>query len=84
MPAYAAAYNNMGVAYGKLNKPDQEIEALNKALKIRPKYASARYNLGMTYIKIGNRKEALRQYEALKIFDEGTAEALMKEIGKTP
>jgi len=84
MPSYAVAYNNMGVAYGKLNKPDEEITALNKAIKIRPKYASARYNLGMTYMKIGNRKEALRQYEALKNFDEGTAEALMKEIGKTP
>jgi tetratricopeptide (TPR) repeat protein len=84
MPSYAVAYNNMGVAYGKLNKPDEEITALNKAIKLRPKYASARYNLGITYMKIGNRKEALRQYEALKIFDEGAAEALMKEIGKTP
>jgi tetratricopeptide (TPR) repeat protein len=84
MPSYAVAYNNMGVAYGKLNNPDKEIAALKKAIKLRPRYSSARYNLGITYLKTGNKKEALKEYEALKDFDEGTAEALMKEIGKTP
>ena len=84
MPNYAVAYNNMGIAYGKLNKPDNEIAALKKAIKLRPRYSSARYNLGITYLKTGNKKEALKEYEALKDFDEGVAEALMKEIGKTP
>ena len=84
MPAYAVAYNNLGIAYGKLNKSDQEIAALKKAIKLRPRYSSARYNLGMTYLKTGNKKEALKEYEALKDFDEGAAEALMKEIGKAP
>ena len=84
MPTNAVAYNNMGVAYGKLNKPAEEIEALKKAIKIRPRYTSARYNLGMTYLKTGNKKEALKEYEALKDFDEGAAEALKKEIDKTP
>ena len=84
MPTNAVAYNNMGVAYGKLNKPDNEIAALKKAIKLRPRYSSARYNLGITYLKTGNKKEALKEYEALKDFDEGTAEALNKEIGKAP
>ena len=84
MPANAVAYNNMGIAYGKLNKPDKEIDALKKAIKLRPRYSSARYNLGITYLKTGNKKEALKEYEALKDFDEGTAETLMKEIRKTP
>jgi len=84
MPSYAVAYNNLGIAYGKLNKNDQEIGALKKAIKLRPRYSSARYNLGITYLKTGNKREALKEYEALKDFDEGTAETLMKEIGKTP
>ena len=84
MPTNAVAFNNMGIAYGKLNKPDKEIAALKKAIKLRPRYSSARYNLGITYLKTGNKKEALKEYEALKDFDEGIAEALMKEIGKTP
>jgi tetratricopeptide (TPR) repeat protein len=84
MPSYAVAYNNMGVAYGKLNKPDKEIAALKKAIKLRPRYSSARYNLGITYLKVSDKKEALKEYKALKDFDEGTAEALMKEIEKAP
>jgi tetratricopeptide (TPR) repeat protein len=80
MPNYAVAYNNMGVAYGKLNKYQDEIEALKKAIQLRPSYSSARYNLGVTHLKVGNSKAALQEYESLKKFDEGTAEALMKEI----
>jgi tetratricopeptide (TPR) repeat protein len=84
LPSYAVAYNNLGVAYGKLNKLDEEITALKKAIKLRPKYSSARYNLGITYMKTGNKKAALAEYQTLRDFDEGTAEALMKEIDKTP
>jgi tetratricopeptide (TPR) repeat protein len=84
MPSYAVAYNNMGIAYGKLNKKNQEIAALKNAIKLRPKYSSARFNLGITYLKVNNKKAAIEQYEALKDFDEGTAESLMKEIGKAP
>ena len=84
LPSHAVAYNNMGVAYGKLNKQNEEITALKKAIKLRPRYSSARYNLGITYVKTGNKKAALEEYQALKDFDEGTAEALMKEIKKAP
>jgi tetratricopeptide (TPR) repeat protein len=84
MPAYAVAYNNLGIAYGKLNKLGEEVNSLKRAISLRPRYASARYNLGVTYLKMGNKKLALSEYEALKDFDEGTAEALMKEIQKTP
>lgn len=82
MPNYAVAYNNLGVAYGKLEKHNDEIAALKKAITLRPTYSSARYNLGVTYLKTGNRKAAMQEYEALKKFDEGAAEALMKEIKK--
>jgi tetratricopeptide (TPR) repeat protein len=80
MPDYAVPYNNMGVAYGKLGKYDEEISALNKAIELRPQYSSARFNLGVTYMKKGNREEAMKQYTLLKEFDEGAAEALLKEI----
>jgi len=80
MPDNPVAYNNLGVAYGKLNKFNEEIDALKRAVRLRPSYASARYNLGITYLKVGNKKGAMREYESLKQFDEGTAEALMKEI----
>jgi tetratricopeptide (TPR) repeat protein len=73
-------YNNMGVAYGKLGKFNDEIAALKKAIKLRPAYSSARYNLGVTYLKVKNKKAAMQEYKELKNFDEGAAEALLKEI----
>lgn len=82
MPKYSVAYNNLGVAYGKLEKYADEITALKKAISLRPNYSSARYNLGMTYLKKGDGKAAMKEYESLKRFDEGAAEALMKEINK--
>lgn len=82
MPNYAVTYNNLGVAYGKLEKYGDEIGALQKAIKLRPAYSSARFNLGVTYLKTGNKKAAMQEYQSLKKFDEGTAEALMKEIKK--
>ncbi|HUO77326.1 MAG TPA: tetratricopeptide repeat protein [Thermodesulfovibrionales bacterium] len=82
MPKHAMTYNNMGVAYGKLNKYQDEIAALKKAIQLRPSYSTARFNLGVTYLKIGNKKAAQQEYESLMKFDEGAAEALMKEIKK--
>lgn len=82
MPNYAVAYNNLGVAYGKLEKFNDEIAVLKKAIKLRPKYSTARYNLGVTYLKTGDKKAAMQEHESLKKFDEGAAEALLKEIKK--
>ena len=82
MPGNAVAYNNLGVAYGKLGKLDDEIASLQRAVKIRPNYSSARYNLGVTYLKTSNKKAAMKEYEALKNFDESVAEALLKEINR--
>ena len=82
MPNNAVAYNNLGVAYGKLENYTDEIGALKKAIKLRPNYSTARYNLGVTYLKTGNKKAAMQEYESLKKFDEGVAEALMKQIKK--
>ena len=82
MPRNAVAYNNLGVAYGKLGKLNDEVAALQKAVQIRPHYSSARYNLGVTYLKIGRKQSAMKEYEALKTFDEGVAEALLQEINR--
>jgi len=82
MPRNPVVYNNMGVAYGKLGKYHEEISSLKKALSLRASYSAAAYNLGVTYLKVNDKKAALGAHEALKKFDEGAAEALMKEINK--
>lgn len=82
-PADPVLYNNLATSYGMLGKTNQEISALKKALDLRPRYATARYNLGVVYLKNGRREEALKQYNELNKFDEGTAQALKKEIDTT-
>ena len=80
LPKDPVLYNNLAVAFGKAGKPDDEIRELEKAISIRPRYATARYNLGMAFLKKGKRELALHQYDELKKFDEGIANALKKEI----
>lgn len=76
------AYNNMGIAYGKLGRYQEEIDSLQKALEYRPKYASALYNLGVTYLKVDDIEGARQQYEKLNEYDLTMAKALQKEIDK--
>lgn len=44
-PNYAAAYNNLGVAYGRLGDRDKEREALLQAIRINDHFAAAHANL---------------------------------------
>jgi tetratricopeptide (TPR) repeat protein len=53
-PAYAAAYNNLGVIYSLLGDPSREREALEKALSINDRFAPAYVNLGRMNITAGD------------------------------
>ena len=82
-PQDPVLYNNLATSYGMLGKTNQEISALKKAIALRPRYATARYNLGVVLLREGRRDEALIQYHELTKFDEGTASSLKKEIDGT-
>lgn len=73
-------YNNLAIAYGKAGMLDEEIKALLDALALRPKYAIARFNLGICYLKKNDRAAAMEQYEELKKFDITVANNLLKRI----
>ncbi len=79
-PKNPVIYNNLAASYGMIGKTNEQIAALNKAVSLRPRYATARYNLGIVLLKKGRRAEALKQYSELQKFDEGTAQDLKKEI----
>jgi tetratricopeptide (TPR) repeat protein len=51
-----------------------------EALKIKPDYAEAHYELGTVYLAMGDRNSALREYEILKSKNPGLAEALYRGI----
>lgn len=50
-PSYAAAYNNLGVVYGKLNEPAHERAALQRAVSVDDHFASAYVNLATLAIR---------------------------------
>ncbi len=79
-PKNPVIYNNLAASYGMVGKTNEQIAALEKAISLRPHYATARYNLGVVLLNKGRRAEALKQYNEIKKFDEGTAQALKKEI----
>jgi tetratricopeptide (TPR) repeat protein len=79
-PKNPVIYNNLAASYGMVGKTNEQVAALEKAISLRPHYATARYNLGVVLLKKGQRAEALKQYNELKKFDEGIALDLKKEI----
>lgn len=62
----AKTYNSLGEAYFELDKPDDSLMAFNSAVSYDPDFDKARYNLGRTYIKMGNTDMARVQYEILR------------------
>jgi tetratricopeptide (TPR) repeat protein len=81
-PQNPVLYNNLAVSFGKVGNLQEEIAALEKAISLRPRYATARYNLGMAMLSKGMRAEALQQYAEINKFDSGVAVALKKEIDR--
>ena len=55
------AYNNLGTAYKPIDL-DKAIFYYKAALKIRPNYATALYNLGNVFLEKGNIDEAIHRY----------------------
>ncbi len=53
-PAYAVAYNNLGVIYSRLEDPVREREALQKAISLNDHCALAYINLGRMNIAAGD------------------------------
>ncbi|HUR97485.1 MAG TPA: tetratricopeptide repeat protein [Pyrinomonadaceae bacterium] len=61
----AKTYNALGESYLELNKPDDSLQAFNSAVGFDPEFEKARFNLGRTYLKLGNPEMARVQYEIL-------------------
>jgi tetratricopeptide (TPR) repeat protein len=62
----AKTYNSLGESLFELNKPDESLQAFNSALGYDPEFDKARFNLGRTYLKLGNADMARVQYEILR------------------
>lgn len=74
----------MGNAYLRLEQDAPAVKALQQAVKVRPNFAQARYNLGVAYFATGNRKGAQDEYNALRRLDPARAAKLQSVIGGKP
>jgi tetratricopeptide (TPR) repeat protein len=85
LPDSPALYNNLGWTYGQVGKTKEQVAALRQAIALRPRYATARLNLGLVLARQGDRKGAGEQLAALETMDEELALTLKKELeGKKP
>ena len=62
-PHEALLFNLRGVCYEAINKFDQSIESLSKAVEILPHYEEAFYNLGVVQKKAGMPDDAIYSYQ---------------------
>jgi len=63
-------------------KIKEAIESYKQAIRIKPDYAKAHYNLGVTYLVIGDKGSALDEYKILKTLDAEQANKLFNLIYK--
>lgn len=76
-PAYAVAYNNLGVIYSHLGDQPREVEALQKAISVNDHFALAYVNLGRMHIAAGNYPAAEAVLDKVSAFDPTDTMALI-------
>ncbi len=54
-PNNAALYSGLGLVYDKLNEPEKAIEAFDKMAELMPEDFGANFNLGLLYLKRGDK-----------------------------
>ncbi|HEY2865598.1 MAG TPA: tetratricopeptide repeat protein, partial [Pyrinomonadaceae bacterium] len=81
-PDYSDGFYLLGNAYYTVNQGDDAIEAYKKCLVLSPRFARARYNLGIVYVAKKNKAAALEQYNSLLPLEATLAANLKTEIDK--
>mgnify|MGYP006268701361 CR=1 FL=1 len=59
---------------------DEAIESYKQAIRIKPDLAEAHLNLGMVYLRTGDRGSALEEYKILRNLDKDLADRLFSLI----
>ena len=73
-PAYL---NSLGIAHSENGEPEAAEQAFRRALKVKPAYAEARYNLGKLLRDEGRLAEALKEYERAHALAPSAVPALL-------
>jgi tetratricopeptide (TPR) repeat protein len=70
----------LGYALHQLGRYQEAIQSYLIAIQQKTDYASAHYNLGMSYVALNNRNAALQQYRILQRIDQARATKLFNQI----
>jgi len=65
-----------------LNQYRQAEASFRQAIRLKPDYGLAYYNLGITYLDLKDKNKALEQYRVLQRIDQARAQKLYAEIHK--
>jgi tetratricopeptide (TPR) repeat protein len=63
-PGYVLAFFDLGNVLDELQRLDESIAAYRRAVALSPRYADAHYNLALAYERTGERRHALRHWQA--------------------
>lgn len=63
-PGYVLAFFDLGNVLDELQRLDESIAAYRQAVSLSPRYADAHYNLALAYERKGERRKALRHWQA--------------------
>jgi tetratricopeptide (TPR) repeat protein len=63
-PGYVLAFFDLGNVLDELERPDESIAAYQRSVALSPRYADAHYNLALAFERKGERRAALRHWQA--------------------
>ncbi|MBA2379981.1 MAG: tetratricopeptide repeat protein [Blastocatellia bacterium] len=81
-PDYSDGYYLLGNAYFTDGQADKAIAAYERCLALSPRFAKARFNLGLLHIGKGDKAKAIEQYNSLIALDRSLADNLKEQIDK--
>jgi tetratricopeptide (TPR) repeat protein len=67
---YVLAFFDLGNVLDELERPDESIAAYQRAVELAPRYADAHYNLALAFERKGERRAALRHWQAYVKLDK--------------
>ena len=79
-PKFAEAWNNMGYCYRKVKQFDKAVDAYKQAITLKPDFSYPHEYMARTYLAMGNKDAAMREYEILKRLDGKMAAELRQAI----
>lgn len=81
-PDHPTLLNNYSILLYEVKKFGESSRILSRLVKLHPKVAQYRFNLGIAQLARGNRKEAIKQYNFLKNADPAMAKTLFNLLFK--